>query len=93
MFLEQVRSDLAPSERDFVRNLLCYPPKDLPKKTPRELLIQDVSASGAPPEPDLSALEQDYLRSIGRTGGFLQSGLCPRLPDADTTALGAQVPP
>jgi hypothetical protein len=89
VFLEQIRSDLVPCERDFLRKLLCYPPKDLPKKSPRELLIHDSSASGAAPEPDLSALEQDYLRTIGPTTGFLQSGLCPRLADSDSSAVGA----
>ena len=74
---DHLQRELVPCERHFVLNLLCYPPKDLPKKSPRELLREhEVSV---PREPDLLAMEQDYLHKMGTVGGFLLCGLSPGL--------------
>lgn len=88
VFLEQVKRDLSPCERHFVLQLLCYPPKDLPKKSARELLTSHTSTSA--PEPDLLAMEQDYLLKMGVAGGFLCCGLSPVLGDADESVVGAE---
>jgi len=64
VFLEQVsRAELAPCERDFLRNLLCYPPKDLPKKSPRELLVQGPSSA---PEPGIQRLGKECEGEEGK---------------------------
>ena len=53
---QATKHDLAPCERRLIQHLLAYPPKDLPKKSPRELMRQP--AESAPPAPDVQALQQ-----------------------------------
>eukprot|EP00277_Geminigera_cryophila_P002141 CAMPEP_0179419102 /NCGR_PEP_ID=MMETSP0799-20121207/8407_1 /TAXON_ID=46947 /ORGANISM="Geminigera cryophila, Strain CCMP2564" /LENGTH=309 /DNA_ID=CAMNT_0021192527 /DNA_START=261 /DNA_END=1190 /DNA_ORIENTATION=- len=59
----------------------------MPKKSPRELLTQ--REASAPSEPDLLAMEQDYLRKMGATPGFLHCGLSPVLGDEDNSVAAA----
>jgi len=86
VFIDQVNKErLEDCERHFLLHLVCYPPKDLPKKSPRDL-ISEHDPSSAPPQPDLAAMQRDYLNKMGATGGFLHTGICPVLLDPDTSA-------
>eukprot|EP00281_Chroomonas_sp_CCMP1168_P014814 CAMPEP_0206220246 /NCGR_PEP_ID=MMETSP0047_2-20121206/4777_1 /ASSEMBLY_ACC=CAM_ASM_000192 /TAXON_ID=195065 /ORGANISM="Chroomonas mesostigmatica_cf, Strain CCMP1168" /LENGTH=148 /DNA_ID=CAMNT_0053642897 /DNA_START=14 /DNA_END=456 /DNA_ORIENTATION=+ len=64
VFIEEMNKDLEPCERNFVLHLLCYPPKGLAKKSPKELIAEH-DDSIPPPEPDVAALEKDFLEKIG----------------------------
>jgi len=80
IFIDEVKKDLESCERSFLLHLLAYPPKDFPKKSPLEL-ISEHDGQNMPPEPDVEAMEQDYLKRMGAAGGFLRCGLCPVLLD------------
>ncbi|EKX52614.1 hypothetical protein GUITHDRAFT_84642 [Guillardia theta CCMP2712] len=82
IFLDELQKDLQMCERKFLLNLLCYPPKDLPKKSPKEIIEQsDALTLGT--EPDLIAMQEEYLKKMGNISGFLPYGLCPILMDPD----------
>jgi hypothetical protein len=53
---------------------VCYPPKELPKKSPRDVIAQH-APSAPPPQPDLAAMQRDYLAKLGPTPGSLHQVL------------------
>lgn len=80
IFIDAIKKEHSLCEKSFLINLLCYSPKDLPKRNPKEL-IATFDPKSALPTPDLEGMAKVYLQRLPKFAGFMHTGICGVVPD------------